>query len=217
MTTTRTHTRACLAFDIYQWLMSVRIMFASLICWWHKFIHPFLTGNDTAEMCRKLNDAPKNISEGLCCNKLSLNVLKAHYMAFSLRSRNINNLYVIIDNTSIGRVYYTKFLGVQVGAQLSWAVTLTAFHRCKGRSNKDTWWRNQMETFPALLAICAGNSPVPGEFPTLMFSVICAWINGWVNTGEAGDLRHHRVHYDVIVIVWVYSGFVIYVWTLAAF
>ena len=22
-----------------------------------------------------------------------------------------------------------------------------------------------METFPALLAICAGNSPVPGEFP----------------------------------------------------
>ena len=29
-----------------------------------------------------------------------------------------------------------------------------------------TWWRHQMETFPALLAICAGNSPVPGEFPT---------------------------------------------------
>ena len=28
-----------------------------------------------------------------------------------------------------------------------------------------TWWRHQMETFSALLAICAGNSPVPGEFP----------------------------------------------------
>ena len=27
------------------------------------------------------------------------------------------------------------------------------------------WWRHQMETFPALLAICAGNSPVPDEFP----------------------------------------------------
>ena len=27
-----------------------------------------------------------------------------------------------------------------------------------------TWWRHQMETFSALLAICAGNSPVPGEF-----------------------------------------------------
>ena len=29
-----------------------------------------------------------------------------------------------------------------------------------------TWWRHQMETFSALLSICAGNSPVPGEFPT---------------------------------------------------
>ena len=28
------------------------------------------------------------------------------------------------------------------------------------------WWRHQMETFSALLAICTGNSPVPGEFPT---------------------------------------------------
>ena len=27
------------------------------------------------------------------------------------------------------------------------------------------WWRHQMETFSALLAICAGNSPVTGEFP----------------------------------------------------
>ena len=25
------------------------------------------------------------------------------------------------------------------------------------------WWRHQMETFSALLALCAGNSPVPGE------------------------------------------------------
>ena len=29
----------------------------------------------------------------------------------------------------------------------------------------NTWWRHQMETFSALLAICAENSPVPGEFP----------------------------------------------------
>ena len=27
------------------------------------------------------------------------------------------------------------------------------------------WWRHQMETFSALLALCAGNSPVTGEFP----------------------------------------------------
>ena len=29
-----------------------------------------------------------------------------------------------------------------------------------------SWWRHQMETFSVLLALCVGNSPVPGEFPT---------------------------------------------------
>ena len=69
-----------------------------------------------------------------------------------------------------------------------------------------SWWRHQMETFSALLAICAGNSPVPGEFPTqgqwrgaLMFSLICVWINSCVNNREAGDLRRYRAHDDVTV------------------
>ena len=66
------------------------------------------------------------------------------------------------------------------------------------------WWRHQIETFSALLAICAGNSPV--NYPhkgqwcwALMFSLIYVWINGWVNNREAGDLRHHG-HYDVIIM-----------------
>ena len=33
-----------------------------------------------------------------------------------------------------------------------------------------------------------------------MFSLICVWINGAVNNREAGDLRHYRGHYDVIVM-----------------
>ena len=46
-----------------------------------------------------------------------------------------------------------------------------------------------------------GNSPHKGQWRgALMFSLICAWINGWVNNREAGDLRRHRAHYDVIVI-----------------
>ena len=70
------------------------------------------------------------------------------------------------------------------------------------------WWRHQMETFSTLLAICAGNSPGTGEFPaqrsvtrSLMFSLICVWINGWVNNGEAGDLRRYHAHYDVTVMI----------------
>ena len=34
----------------------------------------------------------------------------------------------------------------------------------------------------------------------LMFPLICVWINGWVNNGEAGDLRRYRAHYDVTLM-----------------
>ena len=34
----------------------------------------------------------------------------------------------------------------------------------------------------------------------LMFSLICAWINGSVSNREAGDLRRHRIHYDVTIM-----------------
>ena len=64
-----------------------------------------------------------------------------------------------------------------------------------------------METCSVLLALCVGihrspvNSPHKGQWrEALMFSLICAWINYWVNNREAGDLRRHRAHYDVIVM-----------------
>ena len=45
------------------------------------------------------------------------------------------------------------------------------------------------------------NSPHKGQWRgALMFSLICAWINGWVNNREAGDLRRHRAHYDFTVM-----------------
>ena len=45
------------------------------------------------------------------------------------------------------------------------------------------------------------NSPHKGRWRgAFIFSLICARINVWVNNREAGDLRHHRAHYDVIVM-----------------
>ena len=38
----------------------------------------------------------------------------------------------------------------------------------------------------------------------LIFSLICAWMNGLVNNSEAGDLRRHRDYYDVIVLLQVF-------------
>ena len=78
-------------------------------------------------------------------------------------------------------------------------------NKCQA-SLRNAWWRHQIETFSALLALCAGNSPVTGEFPsqrpvTRSFDVlICAWIKAWVNNRQAGDLRRHGAHYHVIVI-----------------
>ena len=38
---------------------------------------------------------------------------------------------------------------------------------CRNRCCCDvTWWHHQMETFSAILALCAGNSPATGKFPT---------------------------------------------------
>ena len=34
----------------------------------------------------------------------------------------------------------------------------------------------------------------------LMFSLICAWTNSWVNNRKTGDLRRHHAHYDVTVM-----------------
>ena len=45
------------------------------------------------------------------------------------------------------------------------------------------------------------NSPHKDQWRgALMFSLICAWINSWVNNREAGDLRRRRTHYDVTVM-----------------
>ena len=82
-------------------------------------------------------------------------------------------------------------------------------------SIQKTWWRHQIETFSALLAICAGNSPVSGEFPaqrpvTRSFDVFCdlrlnkrfskqSW-GWWFETLPRPLWRHsnaHQVHVDI--------------------
>ena len=66
-----------------------------------------------------------------------------------------------------------------------------------------------METFSALLAICAGNSPVPGELPTQRpvtqsFDVFFDLRpNKRLSKQWWGAIvRHYRSHYDVTVMAW---------------
>ena len=68
-----------------------------------------------------------------------------------------------------------------------------------------TWWRHQMETFSTLLALCAGNSSVVGDFPaerpvTRSFDIFFdmhlnkrfskQWWGCWFNTPSCPLWRH---------------------------
>ena len=84
-----------------------------------------------------------------------------------------------------------------------------------------SWWHHKMETFSALLAICVGNSPVTGEFPTQRpvrrsfdVSFDLHLKKGWVNNREAGDLRCHHAHYDITVMYpsWYVNMYASLIW-----
>ena len=65
-------------------------------------------------------------------------------------------------------------------------------------------WKHFPHYWPSVRGIHRSplNSPHRGQWRgTLVFSLICAWINVWVNNSEAGDLRRHCAHYDVIVMI----------------
>ena len=81
---------------------------------------------------------------------------------------------------------------------------------------KNAWWRHQMETFAALLAICAGNSSVPGEFPaqrpvTRSFDVFFdlhsnkrlrkQWWGWWFETLSFPLWRHRNGPYSLGVAI----------------
>ena len=66
-------------------------------------------------------------------------------------------------------------------------------------------WKHFLRYWPLVKEIhrSAVNSPHQGQWEwcgALMFSLICAWTNGWVNNRDAGDLRPYRAHYDIIVM-----------------
>ena len=64
-------------------------------------------------------------------------------------------------------------------------------------------WKHFPRYWPCVRGIHRSpvNSPHKGQWRgTLMFPLICVRINGWINNPEAGDLRRHHAHCDVIVM-----------------
>ena len=83
-------------------------------------------------------------------------------------------------------------------------------HQCQWGNPEESEWNDDVikwKHFPRYWPFVRGihrspvNSPHKGQWRgALMFTLICAQINGWENNRAAGDLRHHRAHYDVIVM-----------------
>ena len=84
----------------------------------------------------------------------------------------------------------------------------TCYAESKSKYHDDVIkWKHFPRYWPFVRGIHRGpvNSPHKGQWRgTLMFSLICVWINGLVNNCKAGDLRRYRAHYDVTVMHWQY-------------
>ena len=81
--------------------------------------------------------------------------------------------------------------------------TLRSFYVSHWEHDDVIKWKNFQRNRPFVRGIHRSpvNSPHKSQWRgALVFSLICVWINDWVNNREAGDLRRYRAHYDVILM-----------------
>ena len=107
---------------------------------------------------------------------------------------NICFKFLQLDNTAINSLEFRK--------HREWHIFYVPM---QGNSTHDDVikWKHFPRYWPFVRGIHRSpvNSPHKGQWRgALMFSLVCVWINGWVNSCEAGDLRRPRAHYDVIVM-----------------
>ena len=83
-----------------------------------------------------------------------------------------------------------------------WSCLLTHIY-ATGSHDDVIKWKHFPRNWPFVRGILRSpvNSPHKGQWRgALMFSLICVWINDWVNSREAGDMRRHYAHYDSSVM-----------------
>ena len=138
-----------------------------------------------ARLCEQWGHGCVNNGARLCacarlCRGSPVNILSSQWDLFIRRETSRRGLVQMIGSFAIEVIYEWWIAGDELWYMYCWP---------------SSWWRHQTETFSALLAICAGNSPVTGEFPaqrpvTRSFDVFfyLRLNNGWVNNREAGAI-----------------------------
>ena len=137
----------------------------------------------------------------ICDNFIAISVLAAAYTLNHLSLTHTKSVH--FSNGTLPHSVDTRHLHHLVG----YRITRRDWWRlwCFGEIHDDfIKWKHFPRYWPFLRGIHRSpvNSPQKGQCRgALMFSLICAWINGWVNNREAGDLKRYRAHYDVTVMI----------------
>ena len=122
------------------------------------------------------------------------------------------NIYTLISQGFITTKFHENLFCI-ISLRSGEATSQVASTYKEIRSCGTSWWRHQMETSSALLALYfrrgihrpSMESPHKGHWCwALMFSWISIWTKARVNDRDACDLRCHNAHYDVTVM-WMIS------------
>ena len=135
-------------------------------------------------------------SQRLCCDNRARHQI-SHIKISNFEKKDISNSHILLDKNSQPFIWTKCIPCILAHPQRRNCCKL---FEMDSKRYGGAWWRHQMEKLPALLAIC---SPHKGQWRgALMFSLVCAWINGWVNNREPGDLRRHHTHYASLSCGW---------------
>ena len=128
--------------------------------------------------------------------------------SYTIRTKVGNKIVVHSDVVGAASYYYLlyfDFLVQYCGNSSASRTGVTADLRWIIHVHDDVIkWKHFPHYWPFVRGIHPSpvNSPHKGQWRgALMFSLICAWISGWVNNRQAGDSRRHCAHYDVSVMV----------------
>ena len=79
----------------------------------------FVEGQSIDEAVNIMNSEFKKISTWLSANKLTMNVAKCHFMVFHRSRIKINNQNILLDDSQLEQINFTKFLGVIIDDKLN--------------------------------------------------------------------------------------------------
>ena len=140
-------------------------------------INQFLTFRDKPSYFFKVKLLPQRAkSSSITLEAVSISDKMCYHIYIPRRTLNVRDQSMLIQqskshgcwcpgslhrqDTSTQDIDYVKWVSscLTGGISTTWIMSMW--------SNDITWWHHQMETFSMLLAFCAENSPIAGEFPS---------------------------------------------------